>query len=191
MGYRIHLAQMSKEKFNELSKMTKKEFNLKYLKDDDDWIGVYDLAETRLYEFGKYVEWTAEEKEIYGEDVFKDKELAERYEEHDFYKINQDGLLSIIGWYHGQISDYFQELEKASNDLTGMRDKYEKNENFIKNYFRSKSNEWGNNFNLTPYDLKREDTLISSWLYEYGIFELVKIYKEFDFENNVAIIYGY
>jgi hypothetical protein len=43
-----------------------------------------------------------------------------------------------------------------------------------------------------PYDVDLSNSrLVSSWKYEYEIFELVKIYKTFDWKRNVMIYYGY
>ena len=43
-----------------------------------------------------------------------------------------------------------------------------------------------------PYDVElSKSRLVSSWKYEYEIFELVKIYKTFDWKRNVMIYYGY
>lgn len=44
---------------------------------------------------------------------------------------------------------------------------------------------------LTPYNLDEGDEITTSWKYEYSIFELVRIYKTFDWKNNVMIYYGY
>ena len=44
---------------------------------------------------------------------------------------------------------------------------------------------------LTPYDLQNGDKITSSSKYEYAIFELVRIYKSFDWKRNVMIYYGY
>jgi hypothetical protein len=43
----------------------------------------------------------------------------------------------------------------------------------------------------TPYDASDNPRLVSSWKYEYEIFELVRIYKTFDFKKNVLIYYGH
>jgi hypothetical protein len=55
-------------------------------------------------------------------------------------------------------------------------------------HIRSMRTEWTV---LTPFDLERGDEITISWKYEYGIFELVRIYKSFDWKKNVMIYYGY
>ena len=60
-------------------------------------------------------------------------------------------------------------------------------------HIRSMGNEWNSSFLPdSPYKLKNETPEITnSWKYEYGIFELVRIYKSFDWKRNVMIYYGY
>ena len=43
-----------------------------------------------------------------------------------------------------------------------------------------------------PYnmDLDREG-LVNSWLYEYEIFELVLLYRQFNWDENVLLFYGW
>jgi hypothetical protein len=57
--------------------------------------------------------------------------------------------------------------------------------NHIKNF----ESEWTY---LTPFDLDDGTLKItSSWKYEYEIFDLVRIYKSFDWKKNVMIYYGH
>jgi hypothetical protein len=63
-------------------------------------------------------------------------------------------------------------------------------------HIRDMGLEWGvnNTFNddERPYNLTSPDkNYITSWKYEYGIFNLVFLYHKFDWENNVMIYYGY
>jgi hypothetical protein len=44
---------------------------------------------------------------------------------------------------------------------------------------------------LTPYNLENGSEVTVSWKYEYTIFELVNIYKNFDWKNKIMIYYGY
>ena len=43
-----------------------------------------------------------------------------------------------------------------------------------------------------PYNTDIEDEkIVNSWLYEYSIFELVRLFKKFDWENDVLLLYGW
>jgi len=62
-------------------------------------------------------------------------------------------------------------------------------------HVRSMAQEWGIMSFLgdarRPYNLDRNSTVSDSWKYEYAQFELVNIYKSFDWENNIMIYYGH
>ena len=43
-----------------------------------------------------------------------------------------------------------------------------------------------------PYNLKEDNSeIVSSWRYEYAIFEMVRLFKTFDWENNYLLFYGW
>jgi len=51
--------------------------------------------------------------------------------------------------------------------------------------------EWEGKYTL-PYNLDEDkDEIVSSWKYEYSVFELVRIFKTFDWENNKMVWYGW
>jgi hypothetical protein len=60
-------------------------------------------------------------------------------------------------------------------------------------HIRGFGNEWGVDtfINMLPYDLDKGEEVTTSWKYEYSIFELVRIYKTFDWKKNVMIYYGF
>lgn len=55
--------------------------------------------------------------------------------------------------------------------------------------------EWGVNAwlkDMRPFSLDKDnDSLVRSWKYEYVIFDLVRVYKTFDWNKNVMVYYGY
>ena len=54
----------------------------------------------------------------------------------------------------------------------------------------SKHKELGDGFNV--YDLNLENpNIASSWFYEFQIFDLVCIFKSFDWDNNVMLFLGW
>ena len=45
---------------------------------------------------------------------------------------------------------------------------------------------------MSPINFNQNDEkLTNSWRYEYSIWELVKLYKDFDFENNTMLFVGW
>ena len=61
-------------------------------------------------------------------------------------------------------------------------------------HVRSMAIEWGvTGFldEMVPYSLDPNRELVSSWKYEYAIFNLVLLYRTFDWKSNIMIYYGY
>jgi len=186
MGYRIYLGKMLKAELIKLNALTIEEFNLK--KEKDEWYSVMDEVQKDIYEFGKYVEWTEGEFKKYCNPIIKNKEVNE-WIEGDFYTINKDGLAFIIDYYRKEVYEHYKYmsdimkkvLEGKHNDKLAMANIY--------NHVNGMTMEWAS----SPYILSTEkDTeIVSSWKYEYAVFELANIYKSFDYENYEMIIYGY
>jgi hypothetical protein len=129
--------------------------------------------------------------------------------------VNKDFLKYIIETYKEKIRGYLGDMVKPFLDEDGYRgdflksvktnygikeDKYEFDGSVLNkdqqnsivnilNHIISINSEWNM---LAPFNLDDgKDEVTSSWKYEYSIFELVRIYKSFDWENNVMIHYGY
>lgn len=142
----------------------------------DDYIGCYDITK-EIYELGKYADDSY--LKDYREEVFVNKDLVDRYNRDSaFYIIGKEGFKAIIKNYHDKILSYFQDL---SNDEKGWKE-----------YFSGKVYEWTpNDFGVNPYFLDEKingDDVVRSWKYEYQIFELARLYKTIDWENNVVTI---
>ncbi len=181
-------------------------------------IGVYEFGQS-LYEFGKYTDFSPPKKSL--KTFFKNKELNKYFTaEHDFNVVTKEFLEYIIESYKKRISDYYNEMmnpffgvkndtlkrDKPCEFLNSIKTdyKYPKNDitfDFTKitqeeqnaifsmiEHIRSMRTEWTC---LTPYNLEKGNSVTTSWKYEYGIFELVRIYKSFDWKKNVMIYYGY
>lgn len=63
----------------------------------------------------------------------------------------------------------------------------------IKNHLRGKAEEWSGKY-IRPYYLDEDNTdgeIVSSWKIEYAIFNLVYIYRTFDWKNDYLIYSGW
>lgn len=221
MGYRTYIASMPKREYNKIKSLTKQEmydfYNLKsYFEGEEPYKGVSEFGE-ELYEFGKYTDFEPPKKSM--KHFFKKKCLQERYEENDFYTVTKEFLEYVIEHYKKKISDYYDSMLSPfynlnNNILTpgspseflksikveyGVKNKYEFDFSKISyeeqeslfniiEHVRSMRTEWAC---LTPYNLENGDAITTSWKYEYTIFELVRIYKSFDWKRNIMIYYGY
>lgn len=180
-------------------------------------MGVYDFG-TALYEFGKYTDFEPPKGSL--KTFFKNKELNKYYtDDHDFNIVTPEFLAYIIDSYKRRVADYYNDMmipffgkqesfmrTQPSNFLNSVDVEYNYPNNKYKfdfslitqdeqnalwkiiDHVRSMRTEWTA---MTPYDLNRGDEATTSWKYEYAIFELVRIYKTFDWKKNVMIYYGY
>lgn len=215
MGYRTHIASMPKTEHDKIKNFTKEKLFKHYKIKSDDYLGVYEIAKNELYEFGKYTEF--DDKKYY-KSVFKNRKLQRYYtEEGDFYIVEKKFLKHIIEHYTEKIKSYYDKMiipfynkEKPSKFLSTIKSEYDKDLEYkyvfdfskitqdeqtqlfkMVEHIRDMRSEWGNRFGLFAYDLDNGDQVTRSWKYEYSIFELVRIYKTFDWKNNVMIYYGY
>lgn len=212
---------MPKREYNKIKSMTAEQMYGFYgLEKEDDgsdpYRGVYDFG-TELHGFGKYVDFEPPKKSM--KNFFKKKDLQERYEEYDFYVVTPEFLEYIIelytekvrSFYKVMLDPFFDGKTTPSEFLNSIKTEYGYPENkytfdFTKitdaqqtglfnliEHVKSMGVEWGvkSFLEMKPYDLTRGDEVTNSWKYEYTIFDLVRIYKTFDWKKNVMIYYGY
>ena len=183
MGYRNKIALLNVKTYNNIKDKTYQEIAKKY--GDGKYVGCYQIAK-EVYEIGKY--WEHDFLNKYKKNIFAKKATNRRFnEESEFYIIGKDGLKAIIDSYHKKIAEYYKSILKPDpRDVElGLHTKPEEH---IKNQLK----EWDNQFNIKPYNLSLDkDEIISSWKYEYSIFELVRIYKTVDESKQLICLTGW
>jgi len=213
MGYRNYIGKIPKREYNKIKKMSRLELFQyknpgKEVDEDDLYIGFYDLV-SELHNFGKYVEF-GEEK--FYKPFFKNKETFKYYDsDQECYIVQKEFLQHIIEWFSQQNSTYFNEMidpffKDGNKFLNSVKTEYNRPNNkhtFDFNliteeeqtamfkmieYIRSIRVEWTQ---LSPYNLDSGDEVTTSWKYEYVIFELVRIYKTFDWKKDIMVWYGW
>lgn len=188
MGYRTYIGSMPKREYNKVKSLPTVDevhayFNAKGI-GDRDYVGVYKMAPP-IYEFGKYTNFQPPKGSQ--KSFFKKAAVKERYEEHDFHVVTKEFLAYIIETYRIKVAAYYQELLSGvdrNDKQTWTEDKFA----VLYEHAASYDSEW--NY-LTPYNLDSGEAITTSWKYEYGIFELVRIYKSFDWKRNVMVYYGF
>lgn len=176
MGYRNYLSKVRKEVYLEVKDLTIDELTEKYGKGDDDdrYFTPRELPTFKeLHELGKYCDFPIDDlkSEFFTKFSDSDCEFSVATKEL-FLAIIEDYRLNTLNWYTSQLDEPYEKL-------------IENNKRMI--------SEWGGDgLKMTPYDLSNNsDNIVSSWKYEYAVFELVRLFKSFDWENDVLIYNGY
>jgi hypothetical protein len=178
MGYIYYVAMINKKDGDILRTKKYNELVNEY-GDKDDYVGIYNLPIINLYEFGKYIGFSDEIVEK-SECFFLDLDTHKKFnDEHHCYKSNEDIFLIAIEYYRQQTEIWYKELSE-------MEEKALRGEMLIK------CRNWNVSGWILPYNIdKKRKEIVNSWSYEYAIFELVRLYKNIDFENNYLIFYAY
>jgi hypothetical protein len=171
MGYRNYLCSIPKTTYKEVKNLTQKELYAKYKM--DDYFDSRKLSGfNELFELGKYFEFQNGKKKKF----FINKMDFE--EDVEFSIVNKKFFLNIIEFYRKKIVKIYKSLKVENEDKKNY-------------YFNQKISEWGNKLGK-PYNIDLStDRIVESWLYEYEIFELVRIYKLFDWKNNLLLFTGH
>jgi len=180
MGFRTYIGRMSKDSQSKLKTMSILDIAENFGDEDEKEYppGPYELVE-EVYELGKYVTIEADSFVL-----FDDKDVEEFYNsDYLFHGITKQGFAEIITDYRKGISFHYTQMND-SYGIIGV------DQSDIKEHLHNMANEWRNDF-TNPVDLSDSDRITNSWKYEYAIFEMIRLYKVFDWENDIAVIYGY
>lgn len=202
MGYRQYFEKVKKEKIQEIKDLDLQGL-IEYAKrknievdDENNHIFFLDILKTlggiEVFGFGKYYE-NAEELCKLGEPVFNNKSVQEQYDDYYPYVVGKEAVTCAIEWQRKKILNYFQDLllsdeEHKKNHPFDKRTRQER----IEEEIRDKVIEWESTW-ITPYNIENEENnrIVNSWLYEYTIFDLVRIYRDTDWNTECLIFYGY
>lgn len=165
MGYRSRLGKIAKTE--------KEKYKGKSYEEVAAMMGEYFAcyrpeAHTQIFGLGKYFEFTKGKTNFYDFDV-------EEEEDCEFHIMTKEDLKELIRDYHEVICNMYERLAKGEDD--------------VQEFINGKVREWRSKF-LNPYYLDEEHTsgeIVKSWKYEYSIFNLVYIYRTFDWENDYLI----
>lgn len=211
MGYRQYLYIIDKIKLNKLRRCKTmeevynfyKENNFDASKNEEDGVvsyycPVYRLGE-KFFEFGKYYE-DAESIRKNAKPIFKNPEIAQYYEEEDAYFGGEAIVLDAIEWqkkhiismYESLINNTFEndfEKEAYYPNMTDEEIHYKRLLRHCKDYMCWWKPEFGG---YTAIDINKENkNICDSWLYEHTIFDLVRIYKDFNPKKQYILFVGY
>lgn len=197
MGYRQYLYSVDTWLIDEIRKCQTEEGFVKTMQkfrneiveydsfDDHYYVSLHNIGKV-LFEFGKYYE-NSDEMYKHGDSLFSSEELRELYEDYGAIVLEPDGLLCALGWQRNHVIEMYEDLlrEKSERDWDSRPQLDRLIEN-AKDYLA-----WWK-YGDGPADLNlNRSRLVSSWLYEHTYFELVRIYKTFDWDNQSIIFLGW
>lgn len=200
MGYRHYIHKISKEELAEIKSLNTVSELCEWAKQHDyvfesvfeppfdeltpENVPIYGLG-TELYNFGTGVDW-ASKMQITNESLFNSKELKDFYEDYDPVILSKDDFRQVIDDCKNKIIAYYESLLT----VTELDDRTVEQKQ--KAHVERQLNEWKNKFGLLPINTDlTTDKICDSCLFEYAIFELVRIYKTIDWENDAIILLGW
>lgn len=172
----------------------KSEFNDAYFK-------VYRIPHREQFEFGKYC---YEGRDTYQntKDIFTTPELQELVEGNHFRFGGIKVIKAAIDWTEKHIIEAYQNLIDCKSDwewkqhqIDLMTDEEKRNYhyNVLLDHCREYLNWWESKIDgIHAYNNNREKPELSNtWLYEHTLWDLVRMWKEFDEENELVLFIGW
>lgn len=153
----------------------------------------------QIFEFGKYYE-AKENVSKKGAPLFINDNVAEYYKEEDAVYGGEEMILEAIDYLKNQIIKMYENLLNNTFNNEYEKIKYSKIEDkkeahyqrlllHVKDYLNWWKPEYGN-YSAVNLD-KNSPSIVTSWLYEHEIFELVKVYKEYNPEEDYILFLGW
>jgi hypothetical protein len=179
MGFRHKLGILEKTKFDRIKDTTIEEY-------DKGHKAIYEITK-EVYELGKY--FNREFLDEFISPVYSNKEVHDSAnDDNDFFLLSNEGIVRLIEYHRERVFNYYSSVKPEASDLFDEHDSY-------KQAIDKKVRQWGETctkYKLYPYNLSLEsECLVSAWDYEYQVFELVRIYKSIDWDNQLVTLNGW
>lgn len=173
MGYRNYFYSLPREEYEQIKDMTNAELNLFYKNPPEEEFNYLSIPNIKLiHEFGKYCDFDINHT-LSGFFTNNSNDDSDT----EFSIANRETFRIIIKDYINKITTNYQILVDENNPEKLLQ------------YSIANLSEWDMGWAI---DLNKDNPSIStSWKYEYIVFELVRIYKSFDYKNNILIYCGY
>jgi hypothetical protein len=201
MGYRHHFFEAPKAEVERIKDMSEEQFfhHIKTIPDaleedgEDVWVNFHIIVKQRkIFELGK-LDWddTAVKIAETGVPLFNDEEMQKYYENYDPYVVGKEGLLKAIEIYKENVVRYYNGLlsEEAADDDDSEFEEPRTRERKWEKHLKDKLRAWQRPSILNLDETKEQIT--DSWEYEYVIFELIRLLKSINWEENTVLFYGY
>lgn len=196
MGYRHLLQAIPKKEIAEIQKCKSNKDLVDFIKDNTSYTCYGDLVPlyyigTEIYDLGKYsaIGFKLQSEK---QSIFSSEELKEMYSDYGAVLLQKEDFKEIIEWYKQKIVAYFNTLlnPPMSSFHSELTDD-ERHLMFLKLKVEQKIEDWSGKYGFTPVNLDENSSSITDdWSYEYAIFELVRLYKFFDWEKDDLVLMG-
>jgi hypothetical protein len=204
MSYRFRFAAAKKDyinkvrnmEYNELVETTKKHYPKGYSScpGESDYFAIYEMfGQEEIFDMGDCP--YAKDIIKVSETFFTNLETAAHFSEENIYFCTKKSFLAAIEGMRKLNQNYYQELINTP-DLIPLFLEEKKREwslfSDVMDIEISEEKKEEMNSLYLPYSLNENiPDIVTSWRYEYAIFEMVRIYKSFDWENNALLFYGW
>lgn len=194
MSYRFRFHSIPKKLTNALRNCqtlediarVEKEFSAKLSDSEDEGFFIHNLG-IEIYDFGSDVDFDNEIRKR-RECLFTSQELQSYVDEYDVYLCEKEDFELAINSYVNKIRKIYADLmEEDSLNKYDKRTQYERMKSHIDTYHNYWSSAHGSPINLSP----NTESITTSWLYEHAVFELVRLFKTFDWECNDLLFVGW
>lgn len=210
MGYRHYLYKIDKEIVKDIQGKTFDELWDKYTSEEEKafqemmrerhgeekYLDIDFFKQEQIFEFGKlYFEDTAERIYETGRPLFDNKDIQEYFADYQPYIVTKEALKIAIEIYEQKIINYYKGLFEKDEKLCEpfFRIPFDKIDKSIQEkcveHCRNQLSEWLRGFAINKSE--KDEKLTNSWQYEYEIFELLRLYKTFDFNKYDLLFYGW
>lgn len=202
MGYRHYFYKVDKEVLEFLHTCSEEAYTEwarhNNLMSENDLPPLRKLGDT-FYDFGKYYD-NAKNIMKMGKPLFNDEVLTEKHREERPYIVGPEAVLDAIQHYRSMVIKYHEDLLSITKEedmsLERRLDELTPEQRY-KQDIESRYEEWTDNLFLAEgqcmaLDLNLERPgLTHSWKYEYAIFDLVRLYKDTDWNVYGLVFIGW
>ncbi len=207
MSYRIYLVSIPRNRYIKIKDLNKRQFIRKFKLQKDECgkynVDIHKIFNQELFNFGSSVSYDCQET---AESLFSQKDTRDLVDD-EYYNLRvltKEDFANLIEQERKIVAEHYHKmLEPFIVTYPDEREWYDLRLDFTKgkqyefdsfrNWLSSKYREWNPLLKHSkPYNLDDEHKqCVSSWKREYAIFELVRIYKSFNWKHNVMVIYGW
>lgn len=211
MSYYNRIGFISKVNYNKIKRLTPEELCIFFNEDiNDGHVNISPLI-TELHNLGKYVEYDLSLGLMFN---FFTKRITREFmgDDEELYRVDKEFLEFVIEDYRSKIKKNYDEmgtpfrdsefLRSANYDINLGQDDLVDDYSFdfskltqketnalykILMHIRTTHFEWRLG---APYNIEEGEEITKSNKYEYAIFELIRIYKTFNWKKNILVYYG-